>query len=114
MDIATQEAEIYCRMELRSCGLKDFSIVWIEKSKTLGLCVPWDKEIHISKECLLSTTLLRWVLLHEAAHARDWMERGTFERNGRNDFHGKSFRKWCKILNVKSDRLINFEHLSHL
>lgn len=115
MEISSQEADIYCRMELKSCGLKDFSIVWIEKSNTLGLCAPWDKQIKISKECLRSAELLRWVVIHEIVHALDWFERGcTFERNGRNDFHGKSFKRLCKKMGIRPDRCIDFKYLSHL
>ena len=115
MSIAFQEAEIYCRMELRSYGLKDHSIVWQEWPHTLGEAWPSDKQIHLSFVCLRSPSLLTWVLRHEIAHILDWIERGgTFERNGRNNFHGKSWKKWCKKLNVRSDRLIDFKYLSHL
>jgi hypothetical protein len=107
MDITTQEAEIYCRMELRSCGLKDFSIVWIEKSRTLGLCMPWDKQIHISKECLRSAELLREVLLHEAAHALQWYDMGkTYIVNGRNSHHNKIWKRYCLILGIRPRRLL--------
>jgi len=107
MTISISEAEIYCRIELKSCGLKDFSVIWIEGSKTLGECHPWNKEIHISKECLKSSMLLREVLLHEAAHALQWYEMGkTYLVNNRNSHHNKIWKKHCRLLGIKPRRLI--------
>jgi len=105
--ITEQEATLYCRMELKSCGLKDFSIVWIERSKTLGECHPWNKQIHISKECLRSPRLLREVLLHEASHALQWYEMGkTYIVNGRNSHHNNIWRKHCLTLGILPRRMI--------
>lgn len=102
MAVDLQEAAIYCRMELKSYGLKDYSVLWREWSGTLGEAHPWDKAIHLSHDCLKNKELLIEVTKHEIAHCLDWKERGTFERNGRNDFHGDNWRKWCKFVGVRA------------
>jgi predicted SprT family Zn-dependent metalloprotease len=102
MSVDLQEAAIYSRMELKSYGLKDYSILWREWSRTLGEAHPWKKTIYISYDCLKNKELLIEVVKHEIAHCLDFQERGTFLRDGRNDHHGKSWRKWCKFVGVKA------------
>ena len=46
------------------------------------------------------------VVKHEIAHVLDHKERGTFLRNGRNDFHGANWKKWCKVVGVRPRRFI--------
>jgi predicted SprT family Zn-dependent metalloprotease len=106
MILTTKEAEIYCRMELKSHGLKDHSIVWREWPRTLGEAWGPEKQIHLSSVCLKNKELLIEVVKHEIAHILDYKERKTFLRNGRNDFHGANWKKWCKIVRVRPRRFI--------
>lgn len=106
MSVNLQEAALYCRMELKSYGLKDHSIVWQEWPHTLGEAWASDKQIHLSFVCLRNKELLMEVVKHEIAHVLDHKERGTFLRNGRNDFHGANWKKWCKVVGVRPRRFI--------
>ena len=106
MSVNPQEAALYCRMELKSYGLKDYSIVWHEWLHTLGEAWASDKQIHLSFVCLRNKELLIEVVKHEIAHVLDHKERGTFLRNGRNDFHGANWKKWCKVVGVRPRRFI--------
>jgi predicted SprT family Zn-dependent metalloprotease len=102
------EVEIYCRMELKQWKLGDYSIVWKEMKGTLGLADPWNKTIILNPLVMRSTEMLMWIVKHEMAHVLDWIERGgTFQNEkGRNDFHGASWKKWCRLVGVKPDRCV--------
>ena len=101
-----KEASIYCRLELKDYNLSGVSIIWKDMNRFLGLADPMNNHIILSNLCLKSSALLREVVKHEIAHMLDFRERGTFIRNGRNDFHGKNWKKWCKVVGVKSRLVI--------
>jgi len=105
--ITKEEADLFCKFELKTWKLSDINIVWSDMTHYLGLADVANNRIILSTRILTSTRLLIEVVKHEIAHVLDYQERGTFiGKNGRNDFHGENFKKWCKIVNVKCRRLI--------
>lgn len=99
--ITRQDAEQIARMTLRQYartekGLDGVSIEFLDLGKALGYAVPWEKKIQLDLKTLESESLFTGVLKHEIAHMIDYAERGTFQNNGRNNFHGKSFKKVCR------------------
>jgi predicted SprT family Zn-dependent metalloprotease len=105
MSLTKQEAESYIRMELRQWKLSNVKIEW----KTfchLGEADVSNNQINLSLEVLESAALLVEVVKHEIAHFLDYLERGTFEVNGRNVFHGKNWKKWCLTVGCRPRRLI--------
>jgi predicted SprT family Zn-dependent metalloprotease len=95
--LTTQEVEQYARLTFKQYGLHDYTLYWNPHVKrTLGFANPWEKKVELNKKVLKSFSLFKYVLLHEIMHVLDFNERGTFKRNGRNDFHGKSFKAMCK------------------
>ena len=72
------------------------------EGRRLGQANPWGKKIELSEKTLASFLLFNLILKHEICHILDWIERGkTFKsENGRNNFHGKSFRAICKKVGI--------------
>ena len=105
--ITKEEADLFCKFELKTWKLSNINIVWSDMTRYLGLADVANNRIILSTRILTSTQVLIEVVKHEIAHVLDYQERGTFiGKNGRNDFHGESFKKWCKIVNVKCRRFI--------
>lgn len=82
-------------MTLKQHGMSHVSFKWTNTDRTLGCFWSNKNRIDLSRQILKSFVLFKEVLLHELAHACDYNERGTFKSNGRNDFHGKDFKRWC-------------------
>ena len=100
------EAHQYALMTLKQHGAEHLRVRFTNTKRRLGCFSPWKEEIHIAKRALFSFELFREILLHELAHHFDFQERGTFRTNGRNDFHGKNWKKWCLTLGVRARRFI--------
>ena len=97
-----QELSQYARLTFKQYGLEDYSLVFLPQlTRRLGQANPWEKRIELSFKCLDSFKLFDLVFKHELAHILDFIERGAFKnKNGRNDFHGKNFKTWCKKLRI--------------
>jgi len=105
--ITKEEADLFCKFELKTWKLSNINIVWSDMTCYLGLADVANNRIILSTRILNSTQVLIEVVKHEICHVLDYQERGTFiGKHGRNDFHGESFKKWCKIVNVKCRRFI--------
>jgi hypothetical protein len=100
--IDQSQADLYVKLTLKEWGFKDYKCIWRHNFKrTLGLADPWDKRIYLSTRVLANFRLFRIVLLHEIQHLRDFSERGTFKNEkGKNDFHGKNFRRLCREVGI--------------
>ncbi len=102
MSISRQDAEQIARMTLRQYareekGLEGISIEFLDlNGKAFGYALPTDKKIQLDFRLLQSEALFVKILKHEIAHFIDYAERGTFKRNGKNDYHGSSFKKVCR------------------
>jgi predicted SprT family Zn-dependent metalloprotease len=103
--LTPQEAETYIRMELRQWKLSDVKFEW-RNFKHLGEADVSNNQINLSHRLLNSAPLLVEVVKHEIAHFLDYKERGTFQENGRNVFHGKNWKKWCLSVGCRPRRLI--------
>ena len=121
MGITREEAELYARLTLKQWKVADTKVTFhdiLDNSKcNLGQYVWADdaNEIRISNQCLEYFPLFEWVLKHELAHKLDYDERGTFyDEKGKLEFHGKSFKKWCKVVGITNGRfpprrLLNYD-----
>lgn len=103
--LTKQEADCFIKLELKSWGLKNYSWEWASFSH-LGEAHPNKNKIKLSPRILSSSALLIEIVKHEIAHCLDWNERGTFIRNGKNDFHGKNWKKYCLLVGCRPRRLI--------
>jgi len=107
--ITEQEAALYVRMTLKQWGLPPY-FKWTNTRRTLGAYNIRDSRIELSRQILNSFPLFKEVFLHELAHALDITERvrffGTYKVRGRNDFHGKNWKKWCLTLRIPARRFI--------
>jgi len=108
MKVTHQEAEQYIRLTLRQHNMTHIPVLWTNTKRRLGCYRVVEKRIELSNQILQSFHLFRQVLLHEICHALQYKELNGVSKtkSGRNDFHGKVFKKWCKIVGVSSDRLI--------
>jgi predicted SprT family Zn-dependent metalloprotease len=105
--LTTNEIEQYVRLTLRQYKMEHVKVSFKKMEKTLGYFWAEKNEIVLSLNALDSFVRFKNVLLHELVHAFQYAEQGTFKtKNGRNDFHGKSFKKWCKVLGISSSRFI--------
>ena len=103
--LTKQEADCFIKLELKSWGLKNYSWEWASFSH-LGEAHPNKNKIKLSPRILSSSALLIEIVKHEIAHCLDWNERGTFIRNGKNDFRGKNWKKYCLLVGCRPRRLI--------
>jgi predicted SprT family Zn-dependent metalloprotease len=110
MKITHQEAEQYIRLTLRQHNMTHIPVLWTNTKRRLGCYRIEEKRIELSNQILQNFHLFSEVFLHELAHALDIDERtkffGTHKKNGRNDFHGKNWKKWCSNLNIHARRFI--------
>jgi predicted SprT family Zn-dependent metalloprotease len=110
MKITRQEAEQYIRLTLRQYKLESMLVEWTNTKRRLGCYRIAEKKIELSNQILKSFHLFSEVFLHELAHALDITERinlyGTYKNKGRNDFHGKNWKKWCLTLCIPARRFI--------
>jgi predicted SprT family Zn-dependent metalloprotease len=110
MKITRQEAEQYIRLTLRQYKLESIPVEWTNTKRRLGCYRVQAKKIELSRQILSSFQLFREVFIHELAHALDITERinlfGTYKKNGRNDFHGENWKKWCLTLGIPARRFI--------
>jgi hypothetical protein len=105
MAISLAEAELLIRLEFKTWGLADHTHAWADM-KPLGLACPHNKEIVLSNSLRESSALLVEIVKHEIAHLLDHKERGTFQVNGKNVFHGRNWKKWCRIVGCRPRRFI--------
>ena len=98
MSLTTAEVEQYARLTLKQYGLPNYQVVFMKlEGRRLGQANPWEKKIELSEKTLASFLLFKKVLLHEIFHCIQFQRMGgTFQVNGRNNFHGKVFRQVCK------------------
>lgn len=102
-----QELNQYIRLTLKQHNLLDISFSFKKMDKTLGYFHAEKNEIVFSLNALQNFTRFKNCLLHEMSHALQYKELGTFKTpSGRNDFHGKTFKKYCRLLDVSSSRFI--------
>jgi len=106
MSLTQTEAEQLIRMELRQWGFPADSFEWVESGGMIACAVGSEQRIKLTPRVLNSSALLTEVVKHEIAHLLDYKERGTFEINGRNVFHGKNWKKWCGIVGCRPRRFI--------
>jgi predicted SprT family Zn-dependent metalloprotease len=110
MKVTHQEAEQYIRLTLRQYKLESMPVEWTNTKKRLGCYRVQSKKIELSRQILSRFSLFQEVFLHELAHALDITERinlfGTYKKNGRNDFHGENWKKWCLTLCIPARRFI--------
>lgn len=109
--ITVREAELYARLTLKQWNVADVKVTFHDKldnnDTTMGQYFFGTNEIMINTKCLNHFRLFEYILKHEIAHKLDHKERGTlFTESGRVNFHGKNFRKWCKILGIKTGRFV--------
>ena len=106
--LTTQEVDLYIRATLKQHGISNVKHSFKQMSRTLGYYFVQKNEIVLSVTCLKSFTLFRLVLLHEIAHVLQYKELGGVSKtkNGRNDFHGKVFKKYCAQLKIPARRFI--------
>lgn len=110
MKITHQEAEQYIRLTLRQHNMTHIPVIWTNTKRRLGCYRIEQKRIELSNQILQNFHLFAEVFLHELAHALDIAERtkffGTHKVKGRNEFHGKNWKKWCSNLNIHARRFI--------
>jgi predicted SprT family Zn-dependent metalloprotease len=110
MQVTHQEAEQYIRLTLRQYKLESIPVEWTNTKRRLGCYRVQAKKIELSRQILSRFSLFQEVFLHELAHALDITERtkffGTHKKNGRNDFHGENWKKWCLTLRIPARRFI--------
>jgi predicted SprT family Zn-dependent metalloprotease len=101
--ITPQEVEQYIRLTFKQYGLCGYKVVWRPNWKrVLGAASPWEKQIELSPQILGSFDTFKHTLLHEVAHILQFdMMGGTYQVNGRNNFHGKVFKEACKIVGIE-------------
>lgn len=105
--LTPKEVDFFIRASLKQQGISNVKYSFKKMSRTLGYYYVQKNEIVLSLICLKSFTLFREVLLHEMAHALDAKEKGgTLKVNGRNDFHGKNWKKYCAQLKIPARRFI--------
>lgn len=104
---ATQaEIDSYIRMTLRQHKMEHVNISFKKMTRTLGYFWANENSIVLSFYSLKSFSFFKEIFLHELVHAIDFSQRGTFQRNGRNDFHGKDFKRICLQLGIPARRFI--------
>jgi len=110
MKVTHQEAEQYIRLTLRQYNMTHIPIRWTNTKRRLGCYRVVEKRIELSNQILSSFQLFREVFTHELCHSLDITERvnlfGTYKKNGRNDFHGENWKKWCLTLGIPARRFI--------
>lgn len=105
--LTTQEVDFYIRATLKQHGISNVKYSFKDMHRTLGYYHVQANEIVLSLISLRSFALFHEVLLHEIAHALDAKEKGgTLRVNGRNDFHGKNWKKYCAQLKIPARRFI--------
>ena len=103
----TEEISFYIRATFKQLGISDVSFSFKGMKRSLGYYWAEKNEIVLSFKSLENFTRFKTCLLHEASHALQYRELGTFKTlNGRNDFHGKTFKKYCKLLGISSSRFV--------
>lgn len=99
--ITQEEVAQYAKLTLKQYGFGDHSVVFMDMKKCLGRANPWDKKVELSPNALVSFSLFRFVLLHEIAHLIQFQRMGgSYQVNGRNNFHGKVFRQVCREMGI--------------
>lgn len=102
-----QELDQYIRLTLKQWNISDVSFSFKKMERSLGYFWAEKNEIVFSFKALKNFVLFREVLLHELAHKLDFKERGTFKKeNGKNDLHGKNWKKYCQQLKIPARRFI--------
>jgi len=106
MSLTENEVSQWVRLTLRQHKMEHVKVSFKKMERSLAYFWGEQNAIVIGHKSLSSFTRFKEVFLHELAHALDWQERGTFERNGRKDYHGKNFRKFCLSLGIPARRFI--------
>lgn len=106
MFATTEEIDQYIRMTLRQHKMEEVKFSFKNLTRSLAYFHNLENEIVFSFRALSSFARFKEVLLHELSHAIDYKERGTFEKNGRNDLHGKDFKRICSTLGIPARRFI--------
>jgi predicted SprT family Zn-dependent metalloprotease len=106
--LTTAEVDQYIRLTFKQYDLFDYSVEWMQlNGRRLGQANPWEKKIELSPKILKNFQSFKLVFLHELAHILDFKERGTFLVNGRNNFHGKTFKQCCRKLGITHKTELN-------
>jgi len=106
MSLTENEVSQWIRLTLRQHKMEHVKVSFKKMERSLGYFWAERNEIVLSHKSLESFSRFKEVCLHELCHALDWQERGTFKKNGRNDYHGKNFRKFCSTLGIPARRFI--------
>lgn len=106
MFATTEEISQYVRLSLKEHGLTNISFSFKDLPRSLGYFHLEGNEIVFSFKALKNFVLFSEVCKHEICHALDARERGGFKTNGKNDFHGKNWKKYCRQLKIPARRFI--------
>jgi predicted metal-dependent hydrolase len=102
--LTTQEVQQYIRLTLKQYKVS-VKVSFSDKVfKEKGFCGYYNvvkKEIVLDNMVLKSFSVFKYVFLHELCHKLDHEERGTLFKNGRCNFHGANFNKWCKVVGIE-------------
>lgn len=106
--LTPNEVNQYIHLTFKQYSLANYKVVWKPNLKrVLGAANPWKKQIELSPRILASFESFKQVFLHEVGHILQFsMMGGTYKTNGRNNFHGKEFKKACKIVGIPYFRII--------
>lgn len=119
------EADAFIKANLKKWNYSELKVEWIPNRKSFlggyqfyrtfrnvlgkyqSQSQPPPVRILLTPRILKKDELFREVFLHELAHALDHRERGSFQINTRNSYHGVNWRKWCKVLGIPARRYID-------
>jgi hypothetical protein len=106
--ISKAEAQLAASSLLQRWNLDDVQLEWNGSLKwALALADVANNKIIFSLTSLKSGKLFFSILKHEMAHFLDWREHGGWPiKNGKNDLHGKSFKRQCLKIGASPSRFI--------
>ena len=101
--LTTQEVQQYIKLTLKQYKVSvkvSFCDKCFNEKGFSGCYNLITKEIVLDKRVLNSFAVFKYVFLHELCHKLDHKERKSLFKNGRRNYHGANFNKWCKIVGI--------------
>lgn len=101
--LTTQEVQQYIKLTLKQYKVSvkvSFCDDCFDTKGFSGYYSLVKKQIVLDRRVLKSFPLFKYVFLHELVHALDHKERKELTKNGRRNYHGANFNKWCKIVGI--------------